>query len=168
MPLTCIAILCIASLMKQFSSKQNAEIRHVHLAWLRDLSTEKKKVQFLILYWQKGLKLSHKLAAIIVHNLTFPIVNLGNDDVLLVQRTMSLGNALSYFITVSLELLTRDNQCFLMWASVSTETTANCHVITTPDTSIAVIFLEVKHEKNVTPPSHKHILSRSDCTSVTV
>lgn len=46
MPLTCIAILCIASLLKQFSSKQNAEIRHVHLAWLRDLSTEKKSAIF--------------------------------------------------------------------------------------------------------------------------
>jgi len=42
----------------------------------------------------------------------------------------------------------RDNQCFLMWASVTRETTANCHVIATSDISISVIFLEVKHEKS--------------------
>lgn len=64
-------------------------------------------------------------------------MNLGNEAVFSVQRTVSLGDGLSYLIMVSLKLQTKETiSAFLMWTSVSRETTANCHVITTPDTSI--------------------------------
>lgn len=42
-----------------------------------------------------------------------------------------------------------------MWTSVSRETTANCHVITTPDTSTALIFLEFKHEDDCYSSKHQ-------------
>lgn len=76
-------------------------------------------------------------------------MNLGNESAFLVRRTVSLGDGQSYFIMVPLKLQTKETiNAFSMWTSVSREATANHPVITTPDTSIAVIFLEVKHDKN--------------------
>lgn len=42
-----------------------------------------------------------------------------------------------------------------MWTTVSRETTANCHVITTPGTSPALILPEFKHEQNCYSSKHQ-------------
>lgn len=67
-----------------------------------------KYLQGLILHGQEGLELPQKSPPVVFHNLPLPSTAPGSEAERLVQRTVSLGDALSYSLGASLELQTEE------------------------------------------------------------